>query len=194
VAARPLVIVVSGPIASGKSTVAQAVADELERAGVIAPIVDLDAIHDARAGAGAAGDRGSWARARSAAAAEADAHLEAGRTVVVAEGSFNEPGDRATFVAGLPARALVLHVTLHVTYEEALRRARSDPTRGRSRDATFLAAHYASRRAVLAKLPPTDLVFDTEAVPAPEIAATIARAIRLEPAGRHSGVADGPTT
>ena len=93
-----MVIVITGPIASGKSTVARELAQELERIDVHAAVIDLDVVHDQLTADGSASDDSSWTLARRETATAANAFLEAGVAVVIADGSFNLPGDRATFI------------------------------------------------------------------------------------------------
>jgi adenylylsulfate kinase-like enzyme len=169
-----VVIVITGPIASGKSTIAQALARELEQSGVRAAVIDLDLVHDALPET-LAGDDSSWTVARRNAAATANLLAADGVTVVIAEGSFNSPDDRSTFARDLRSDRDPLYVTLQVSFEEALRRALRDPTRGRSRDPEFLGAHFDARRDALANPPTTDIVIDTERTTATAAAATIAR-------------------
>ena len=59
----------------------------------------------------------------------------------------------------------------------ALARAQADPTRGRSQDPGFLGSHFAARREVLAAVPVTDIVIDTERTTARDAAKTIARLV-----------------
>jgi len=170
-----VLIVITGPIASGKSTVAGELARELERAGHRVAVIDLDLVHDMLTTGGRPSDDATWDVARRAAAALANAFLAAGIEVVVAEGSFNRLEDRTAFTDHLDRRAAPRFVTLRVTYEEALRRAQADPTRGNSRDPDFLGPYFATADRELAKTPPTDLVIDTEQVPARDAARIIAR-------------------
>src|SRR5262245_2787189 len=125
---RAVVIVVTGPIASGKSTVAGALATELEVAGVRSAVVDLDVVHDQLVASGSASDQGSWTRARRETASAASAFLDDGVTVVIADGSFNRPMDRTALADHLPPGTALVYVTLQVTFEEALRRAHGDAT------------------------------------------------------------------
>jgi len=168
-----VLIVISGPIASGKSTIATELAGQLERAGVGAAVIDLDLVRDRLVAGGAPADAASWVLARRDAAVEADALTEDGVAVVVAEGSFNLPTDRAAFVTHLRPRSDPIFVTLQVSYEEALRRAMQDPTRGVSRDPRYLGDYFAGRRDALASTPPTDVVIDTERTTAAAAASTL---------------------
>lgn len=173
------VIVITGPIASGKSTIAREVALELERAGLRVAVIDLDVLHDmVKSGGGPSSSDATWAVARRAAATLANTFVDEGIAVVVAEGSFNTPGDRALFADHLDASSNARYVTLRVSYEEALRRAQGHPTRGRSRDPSFLGPYYAAADQALATAPATDLVIDTERTPARDAAVTIARLVR----------------
>ena len=98
---RGVFIVITGPIASGKSTVARALARELEAMDVRAAVMDLDVVHDQLTRNGSAPDDSAWTLTRREAAAAANAYHENGVAVVIAEGSFNLPFDRATFARDL---------------------------------------------------------------------------------------------
>ena len=173
-----MVIVITGPIASGKSTIAREVARQLERTHVRVAVIDLDLVHDRLATDEPSSSETTWARARHAAADLASAFLNEGVAVVVAEGSFNTPDDRAAFSQRLDPGVSPLYVTLRVSFEEALRRAQGDPTRGRSRDPAFLSSYFAVVEEAVATVPPTDLVIDTEQVPAISAASAIVSFVR----------------
>jgi adenylylsulfate kinase-like enzyme len=173
-AAERMVIVITGPIASGKSTVAGELARELGRAGVPVAVIDLDVVHDMLASDGHKTDHPTWELARRAAAILANTFLEQGVAVVVAEGSFNTPGDRSAFAQHLDAGVEPVYVTLRVSYEEALRRAQTDPTRGVSRDPAFLGRYFAGTGHGLGTAPETDLVIETERMSPTSAAAAIA--------------------
>jgi hypothetical protein len=74
------------------------------------------------------------------------------------------PEERADLVDALPPGVEPRFVTLSVTYEEALNRARSDETRGVSRDPAFLSAHYEATARAVRKAPSTDLLLDTGSI------------------------------
>jgi thymidylate kinase len=173
-----VLIVITGPIASGKSTVARELARDLERAGHSAAVIDLDVVHEMVPTGGQPSGDASWALAREAAGTLANTFLAAGIAVVIAEGSFNAAGDRAAFADHLDATANPQYVTLRVSYEEALRRAQGDASRGKSRDPAFLGPYFAAADQALATVSATDLVIDTERTPARDAAREIASRVR----------------
>jgi predicted kinase len=166
-------IVITGPIASGKSTIARELARQLELAGTGTAVIDLDVVHD-RLATGPSSGQATWALARQAAATLANGHLARGAAVVIADGSFNWPSDRAAFVQHLDPGVDPHFVTLRVSFDEALRRARGDASRGRSRDPSFLGPYFAALAEAMAAIPASDLVIDTEQMPPTAAAATIA--------------------
>jgi predicted kinase len=178
---EPMLVVISGPIASGKSTVAQALARQLERIGGRVVVIDLDLVHDSlqHPAGGPEDHAAAWSLARHAAAAAANQLLEEGVGVVIAEGSFNESSQRSDFVERLTTGLAPIYVTLLVSYEEALRRAQRDPTRGVSRDPSFLRQYYARVSPALASLPGTDIVIDTELLTDEATASAVANRIRI---------------
>ena len=173
-----MVIVITGPIASGKSTVARALYRELAGLDVRVAVIDLDIIEGMLSPDGPSPDLARWTLARRATATLAGTFLAEGVAVVIADGSFNQASDRAAFEQHLDTDVSPIYVTLRVTFEEALRRAQGDPTRGVSRDPAFLGAYFADATHVPASLPATDIVIDTESVSPTAAAAEIARVVR----------------
>ena len=66
-----MVIVVTGPIASGKSTIARELALELERTPMRVAVIDLDLVYERLAANGPKVDAATWTLARHAAAIQA---------------------------------------------------------------------------------------------------------------------------
>ena len=176
-----MVIVITGPIASGKSTVARALYRELAGLDVRAAIIDLDIVEDMLSPEGPSPDLAKWTLARKATAMLASTFLSDGVAVVIADGSFNQATDRAAFEQHLDTDVSPLYVTLRVSFEEALRRAQGDPMRGVSRDPAFLGAYFADATHVSASVPATDIVIDTESVSPTAAAAEIAQVVRSRP-------------
>jgi hypothetical protein len=142
------VIVISGPIASGKSALSRAVAALLEEErGAAASVIDPDLVYemlDTRLRP--KDDERLWAQTRRIAGRLGTALLGEGRLVVV-EGDFATDAALAEFEGELPAETEVRLVLLDVDFETALHRVRSDESRGVSKDRAFLSAHYAEFRA-----------------------------------------------
>ncbi len=173
-----MVIVITGPIASGKSTIARELARELERTHGRVAVIDLDQVYDMLRPDGTKSDGDAWSLARRAAATLVNAFLKDGVAVVVAEGSFNTPDDRAAFARHLDPSIEPLYVTLRVSFEEALRRAQGDPTRGMSRDPVVLGGYFAAADHAHATIPKTDVMFDTEQTTSTSAASAIASLVR----------------
>jgi shikimate kinase len=130
------VVVIGGPIASGKSTLSRAVAVRLEGA-----VVDLDLVYELLDPHGPKSSAALWSAARRVAGRLAGALLAEGRSVVV-EGDFAGEGALAEFASELPSGVHPRLVLLDVDFEKAFERASADPTRGVSRDRAFLSRHY----------------------------------------------------
>lgn len=158
-----MLIVINGPIASGKSTIARAVVTALRDRGRRAAVIDVDLLYDMLDDAVDApkGDESSWGLARRGAAVLSETYLSAGVDAVIVEGRFFEE-ERRVFLEALGPDVTPRYVTLQVSYEEALRRAQGDPTRGVSRDPAFLGPYFTAIAWDVEAVPPTDLVIDTE--------------------------------
>jgi len=142
-----VIVVVTGPIASGKTTLVQSLARELRRAGRTAATLDRDDVYELVEGSSATvGTEDRWRRANRLTAAFARAMTDDGIDVVIVES--DDPIDGA------------LHVTLTAPVESALERVQLDPTRVVSRDERFLRRHYADYRPL-----PADLTIDTARTP-----------------------------
>jgi chloramphenicol 3-O-phosphotransferase len=116
----------------------------------------------------------TWTRARRTAAALADAFTAEGIGVVIVEGDFLLPSERAEFLDALQSPTEVVFVTLHVSFEVALERVAGDATRGLSRDPVFLRRHYDETAEAVRNCPATDLTLDTGLVGVEEAARSIA--------------------
>ena len=140
-----IVVVITGPIASGKSTLGRAVAVELANRGTDSAVVDLDLVYemlDPRGRSGVAkSDERLWSQSRRVAGRLAGTLLAEGRSVV-AEGNFAGDQSLAEFERELPAKVRLRLVVLDVDFETALRRTEADPSRGLSKDPVFLSRHY----------------------------------------------------
>jgi shikimate kinase len=140
-----LVVVISGPIASGKSALSRAIAARLEEEhGASSAVIDLDLVYEMlEPRRDPKDDEQLWAEARRVAGRLTSVLLREGRSVVVEGGDLATKAALAEFTGGLPGGALLRLVLLDVDFDTALQRARNDATRGISKDAEFLSAHYA---------------------------------------------------
>jgi adenylylsulfate kinase-like enzyme len=169
-----MLLVVTGPIASGKSSLARAVACELGKRGQKAAAIDLDLIYEMLDPARAPKtDVARWAQARRMSAGLAAALL-AEDVAVVVDGEFLTPAERTDFVDALPPGVEARFVMLSVSFEVALERATNDETRGLSRDPAFLRHYYVANAHALRDVPRADLVVDTDATEIGEAACTVA--------------------
>ncbi len=98
---------INGPIAAGKSTVAQALGQRLRQEGHPAAVVDLDELY-LMMSAKPMGDPQTWDRARRAAAALADCFFSSGIQVVVVEGAFWDEPERGPFLSAYVDRKPVV--------------------------------------------------------------------------------------
>ena len=168
-------IVLNGAIASGKSTVARGLAGLLERQGRSSAAIDLDPLwqmldHQTPRTGGIQ----HWLRAREAAAHLTDAFFGFGIEAVIIEGPFFAPDERRAYLDHVRAKVEPVFVTLRVSFEEALRRAQGDSSRGISRDPSWLAERSAESEALLPPLAATDLIVGTDGKTPAELAQRIA--------------------
>lgn len=170
-----MVIVICGPIASGKSTLARAVAHLFRHRGVEAAAIDLDLLYEMLEDDGRPkASPPMWVRARRAAAALTDAFLEDGVRVVVVEGDLLTAQERTEFGSALRSPVVPQFVTVHVPVDLALQRVAADRTRGLSRDPGYLRRHYDRMQEAVRNRPATDLLVDTSSVSSEEAARKIA--------------------
>ncbi|HEY8646687.1 MAG TPA: AAA family ATPase [Gaiellaceae bacterium] len=171
-----LVIVIGGPIASGKSTLATGLARAFERRTFAAATIDLDLIYEMLEHTRAPKSNAAiWSSARRMAGALTDALLEDGINVAIAEGDFLDGSAREEFVSMLRDDVPVRFVTLNVGLAAALLRVEQDPTRGISRDRGFLTRHYEELAETLRRRPEHDLCLDTGALTVEQAAESIVK-------------------
>ena len=160
----PELIVIVGPIASGKSTIAYELGSRLRAAGRAVAVLDLDDVVDTIGGfAGLQlvyGDLvGAWLRQR----------LD-----VVAHGPFFEPEEDEALLHAVPAGVTPRRVQLLATYEVALERTTLDSDRGLSKDPKLLRFAYDRVASLLSTMPPSEWTFDTTTRSSREIVDTLA--------------------
>jgi shikimate kinase len=129
-------VLLVGPQASGKSTVARALGEELRRQGELVALVELDQIAEM-----ALPTLPSWDTAARIFAMVASEWARADLTCVIAEGIASQD-EVSILLSHTPAAAAIVTVVMTTPFEAALRRAQADPTRGASRDRDWLADRY----------------------------------------------------
>jgi thymidylate kinase len=169
-------VVITGPIGAGKSTVARGLADGLRRAGHSAAVADLDDVFFMQRVADDDLDA-AWARARRVHATLVAASLDEGIDVVVAHSSFLTDESRAPLRAAVAPNLPTTSVRLLVPFEVALERVTGDPERGLSKDPDFLRATHERFGARAATLPPADRTYDTTTMTADAIVDDLTRAV-----------------
>ena len=140
------VAVIGGPIASGKSSLSRAAATRLEETGETnAAVIDLDVVYEMLDPRGQSGrpksDERLWSQARRTAGRLAALFLAEDRCVL-AEGNSAADHALGEFEAELPADVPLRLVMLNIDFEIALRRTQADPSRGLSKDPSFLSIHH----------------------------------------------------
>jgi Mrp family chromosome partitioning ATPase len=167
-----VVVVVTGPIAAGKSTVAVALARRLALVGRSTAVFDLDEVVAMIPLVGSDVE-GRWRRARIAHAGLVGGSLRGGVNAVVVDGPFFTMDERATLLADVTPYVSVKWVILTVLFDEALRRVGDDRTRGLSADPDFLRCAHRAFEAATAGTPSPDWAFDTGLTAAEEIVAAV---------------------
>ena len=83
-----ILLIVTGPVGGGKSTVSMATADCFRELGRATAVVDLDLVYCMARQVAGFGEDNTWTTARRGAAALADAFFAEGMDVVVIDGEF----------------------------------------------------------------------------------------------------------
>ncbi|MFY1691698.1 AAA family ATPase [Plantactinospora sp. WMMB782] len=175
----PQLVIVTGPIAAGKNTVAERLARQLTDIGSTVVIADVDEVA-AMVGPPGAGPAGLWFAAHEAHGAMVGQWMRSEVDCVVAVGPFHTEQERTALTRTLPADAPVLWVVVDAPVSVTLARAQADPTRALSRDPTFHHSRHRHYRELLPTIP-ADRTFDSAELTAEQIAAEIARELAGQP-------------
>lgn len=172
--ARRVLVVINGPIASGKNAVSTTLAGLLEREGRRAAVIDLDELwfmldHQTPR----SHDLEHWLETRRAAALLTDEFYASGRDSVIVNGPFFTEAERTGYLNHLRTAVTPLFVTLHVSFEESWSRAQGDPRRVSSKRRERLRERYAESERLMPPLLATDLIVDTDGRSPDQIAADI---------------------
>ncbi|MGK5684123.1 hypothetical protein [Actinoplanes sp. URMC 104] len=168
----PRLVILTGPIAAGKNTVAAGLAGHLTGRGRTVVVADVDDVA-AMVGPPGAAAAGLWFAAHQAHGALVGRWMRSDVEYVVAVGPIYSAEEQAALMRPLPDRAAVLWIVIDAPVAVTFRRAQADPGRGLSREPEF---HHAAHRRFRQLLPgiPADRVFDSAQLGADRIASGIA--------------------
>jgi hypothetical protein len=171
----PELVILTGPIAAGKNSVADQLTQRLTGRGHTVVVADVDEVA-AMVGAPGAGEAGLWFAAHEAHGALVGQWMRSNVDFVVAVGPFWTAQEQAALTRNLPADVATLWVVIDAPVSVTLPRAQADAGRGLSRDPAF---HHSAHRRFRKLLPtiPADRTFDSEGLDAGQIAGAIAHAL-----------------
>lgn len=165
--ASPTLVVVVGPIASGKSTVAAALGRRFRESGRTVAVLDLDD-HIETIGGFIDLPPERFRQAQLVFGSLVGAWLAEG-VDVIAHGPFFQRDEDDALLHAVPADVVPRRVRLGCTYEVALRRVETDPDRLLSAVPDFLKATYERIDHLIPTMPPGEWVFDSTTTDAQSI-------------------------
>jgi energy-coupling factor transporter ATP-binding protein EcfA2 len=173
IAVVPELVVVTGPIGSGKSSVTKMLAERFSEAGRSVAVVDLDDIvamlHAPLESVGQ-----SWERARDVHGHLVGEWLSSGVDVVIVDGPFCSLSETAALMQCVPTGIVARRVMPLSTYEMALTRVAGDPSRGVSKDRAILRLKYEEFARELPSIDPCEWTFDTSECSVGDVVTTVA--------------------
>jgi shikimate kinase len=161
----PTLVVIVGPIASGKSTIARALGDRFRQAErQVVAVLDLDDLVETIGGfVGLPPER--FRQAQVVFGELVGVWLDQDFDVI-AHGPFFHQDEDDALLRAVPQHIAPRRVLLHCTLEVALQRVNADPDRLLSAFPELLAATYQRVEELLPTMPPSEWQFDTTAVDA----------------------------
>ena len=167
----PILVTITGPIAAGKNTVADLLAEHCVSTGRTVVVADVDDVAAMVAGPGA-GAVGLWFAAHQAHGALVGQWMNSAADVVISVGPIYTKAECDALFGQLPPSAQPIRVLIDAPLTATWGRAKDDPQRGASRDRDFHESAHARYRSLLPDIP-TDLAFDSGELRAEEIVAQI---------------------
>jgi shikimate kinase len=171
-------IVISGPIASGKTTTGQAVAAWARERGLSAAAIDMDEVVEMVMGPmWQAWKMTHWRQALAMTGALIDRLTELEVDVVTLAGAFFDLDERKNLCETLKSSPAIRFVTLDASLEETIRRCAADDTRVVTKDPAFVRRIYSTIN--WKTLPREDLLLSTEKLSTDEVVEAIVADVGL---------------
>lgn len=171
----PILVTITGPIASGKNTVAAHLAEHWSSEGSTVVVADVDDVAAMVAGPGAAASN-VWFAAHEAHGALVAQWMLTDVEVVISVGPIYTQAEQDALLRPLPPEARPWRVLIDAPLSATWERVRADERRGLSRQRDFHVAAHARFRSLMPGIP-ADLVFNSGDTSASNIAAGIFQAI-----------------
>ncbi len=165
-------VVLVGPIAAGKSSVANRLAELLTARGTTVVVVDVDDIAGMVRTPGAAA-AGLWGAAHEAHGALAGQWMRSAVGIVVVVGPIYSREEQAALTRHMPPGTPALWVVIDAPVSVTFARAQDDRGRALSREHAFHHAAHGRFRELRPQIP-ADLSFDSAAMTAADSSAAIA--------------------
>lgn len=172
-------VVITGPIAAGKSAVAKELAISLKQDHRTAVVVDLDevvaTIHAPPERTGQV-----WSMVRAVHGHLVGEWLTSAVDVVIVDGPFYSTAETSTMMRGVPEGVRPLRVLLMASFKVALDRVAMDPSRGISKIPSVLRTLYDEFESQLPNVEQCDLTFDSSATTVEEIVHAVRQKLLLD--------------
>jgi|ERR1019366_1054129 shikimate kinase len=167
-------VVITGPIAAGKSSVASKLADYIRDAGRAAVVLDLDDIVS-KLHVPPQNFEQSWEWARTVHGRLIGEWLSTGVDTVIVDGPFYTARETSTMMQHVANEVRVHRVLLLVPFAVALDRVASDPSRGVSKIPSVLRTKYEEFVRDRPSIDPCDWTFDTSECTVNDVIIAISR-------------------
>jgi tRNA uridine 5-carbamoylmethylation protein Kti12 len=168
-------IVITGPVGSGKSSTLQKLASCLRRRGTTSAVIDLDDVFlmSRQREDDNWNEPEAWRTARRGSGALAESFFASGLEAVIIDGEYLNAEERQALLQDISADVTVHFYTLALSWDENLRRAKGDPSRSNI-DEAWLKRMHDKNVAALEYLRNHSLVIFTEKLSLIDVAMTIA--------------------
>jgi adenylylsulfate kinase-like enzyme len=171
-------VLINGPIASGKTTIALALATRARAAGHVAASIDMDEMIALVAGEDwSAIHHADRERACRVTSSLVQTLFDDGTQFAVIAGSTLAQYEWDEVTNRLEPRPEIVHVLLLVSVQESIRRTQDDPSRVRTKDPSFVARLAGAIDWDAVGKP--DIEIDTDGMTALEVTALISQTLRL---------------